>query len=83
MFICNCFYYQNRCFYSIPLFNGPEVLSFASDKAKLFAKNFLKKSNLDESGISLLVFPSRINLKLHNISFTPKMGKKVTTNLDS
>ena len=25
-----------------PLFNGPEVLSFASDKAKLFAKNFSK-----------------------------------------
>ena len=25
-----------------PLFNGPEVLSCASDKAKLFAKNFSK-----------------------------------------
>ena len=24
-----------------PLFNGPEVLSFASDKAKLFTKNFI------------------------------------------
>ena len=32
-----------------PLFNGPEVLSTASDKAKLFAKNFSKNSNLDES----------------------------------
>ena len=39
----------------------------ASDKAKLFAKNFSKNSNLDYSGISLTVFPSRINLKLHNI----------------
>ena len=36
-----------------PLFNGPEVLSSASDKAKLFAKKFSKNSNLDESGISL------------------------------
>ena len=66
-----------------PLFNGPEVLSSASDKAKLFAKNFSKNSNLDDSGISLPVFPSRTNLKLHNISITPKMFKKVITNLDS
>ena len=40
-----------------PLFKGPEVLSSASDKAKLFAKNFSKNSNLDDSGISLPVFP--------------------------
>ena len=66
-----------------PLFIGPEVLSSASDKAKLFAKNFSKYSNLDDSGISLPVFPSRTNLKLHNISITPKMVKKVITNLDS
>ena len=62
-----------------PLFNRLEVLSSASDKAKLFCKN----SNLDDSGISLPVFPSRTNLKLHNISITPKMVKKVKTNLDS
>ena len=66
-----------------PLFNGPAVLSSASDKAKLFAKNFSKNSNLDDSGFSLPVFPSRTNLKLHNISITPKMVKKVITNLDS
>ena len=65
-----------------PLFNGPEVLCSASDKAKLFAKDFSKNSNLDDSGISP-VFPSRTNLKLHNISVTPKMVKKVITNLDS
>ena len=29
------------------------------------------------------VFPSRANLKLHNISISPKMVKKVITNLDS
>ena len=39
-----------------PLFNSPEVLSSASDKAKLFAENFSKNSNLDDSGIALLIF---------------------------
>ena len=38
------------------LFNGPEVLSSAFDKAKLFAENFSKNSNVDDSGISLPVF---------------------------
>ena len=65
-----------------PLFNGPEVLSSASDKAKLFAENFSLNSNLDDSGFSLPVFPSRTNLKLHNISVTPKMVRKVVMNLD-
>ena len=35
-----------------PLFNGPEVSSSASHKAKLFSKIFSKKSNLDETNIS-------------------------------
>ena len=53
-----------------PLFNGPRVLSSASHKAKLFAENFLKNSNLDDSGMPLPGFPSRTNLKLHIISVT-------------
>ena len=65
-----------------PIFNGLEVLYSASDKAKLFDENFSKCSNLDDSGISLPVFPSRTNLKRHNISVSPKMVKKVTMNLD-
>ena len=65
-----------------PLFNSPEMLSSAYDKAKLFAENFSMNSNLDVSGISLSVFPSRTNLKLHNISVSPKMVKKVIMNLD-
>ena len=65
-----------------PLFNGPEVLSSASDKAKLFAENFSKNSNLDDPGFFLPVFPSITNLKLHNISVTLKLVKKVITNLD-
>ena len=59
------------------------MLSSTSDKAKLFAKNFSENSNLDDSGISLPAFRSRTYLKLHNISVTPKMVKKVITNLDS
>ena len=59
-----------------PLFNSPEVLSSASDKIKLFAKNFSNNSNLDDSGISLPVFLSTTNLKFHNISVTPKMVKR-------
>ena len=65
-----------------PLFNRSEVLSSASDKAKLFAENFSLNSNLDDAGISLPVFPSRTNLELHNISLTPKMVRKVVMNLD-
>ena len=58
------------------------MLSSEPDKAKLFPENFSKNSNLDDSGIFLPVFPSRTNLKLHNISVTPKMVKKVIMNLD-
>ena len=57
------------------------MLSSASDKAKLFAKNVSKNFNLEDSGVSLPLFPSRTNLKLH-ISVTPKMVKKVITNLE-
>ena len=64
-----------------PLFNGPEVLSSASDKEKLFAENFSKNSNLDDSSIYLPVFSSRTNVKLH-ISVIPKMVKKIIMNLD-
>ena len=72
---------------TIPLlFNSLELLSSASDKAKLFAENFSKSSNLDYSGsgISLPVFslPVFHNLKLHNISVTLKMVKKFIMNLD-
>ena len=58
------------------------MFSSASDKAELFAKNFSKNCNIDDSGFSLSVFPSGNNLKLHNISVTPKFVKKVRANLD-
>ena len=47
-----------------PLLNGPEVLP------SLFAENFSGNSNLDESVISLPIFHSRTNLKLHNYALT-------------
>ena len=53
-----------------------------SDKAKLFAENFSLNSNLDDAGVSLPVLPSRTDLKLHNISVTSKMVRKVVMNLD-
>ena len=58
------------------------MISSASDIAKLFAENFSKNSNLDDTGFSVPTFPSRTNLKLHNIPITPKLVKKDITNLD-
>ena len=58
------------------------MLPSASDKAKLFDEKFSKNSNLDDSGVSLPVFSSKTNLKLHNIFVTLKMVKKVIMNLD-
>ena len=39
-----------------PLFNGPEVLSAASDKTKLFAGNFLRTKNFLLTQVSLYLF---------------------------
>ena len=50
----------------------------------LTKQNSLLKTSLrtlDDSGISLPIFPSRTNLKLHKISVTPKMVRKVIMNL--
>ena len=74
--IANCILNKGKSAIA-PLFKGQEVLACASDKARLFAKNFSKNSNLDDLGISLPVVPSRTNLKLDNISVTPKMVKNV------
>ena len=48
----------------------------------LFAEIFSKNSNLDDSKISIPLFPSRTNPKLNSIPVTPKLLKKVITNLD-
>ena len=57
--------------------------SSASDKVKLFAQNFSKISNFDDSCIFLPAFHSGTNLKLCNVNITPKLVKKVLTHLDS
>ena len=58
------------------------MLPSASHQAKLFPNSFSKNSNNDDLDVSLPVFPSRTNMKLHNISVTPKMVKKIIANLD-
>ena len=45
-------------------------------------RNFSRNSDLVHSDISLPVFPSRTNLKLHNVSVILKLVKKVKNNLD-
>ena len=59
-----------------PLCNVAKLLSSASDQEKSCAENLFKNSDLDDSGISLPVFPSRTNLKLYNISVTPRWLKR-------
>ena len=51
-------------------------------KQNFLLKTFLRPLILMTQGISLPVLPSRTNLKLHNISVTPKMVTKVIMNLD-
>ena len=66
----------------LPLSSGSEFKFFTYDIAKLFPKNFCNSSHLEDSGISLLAFPSTTNLKLY-ISVIPKIAKKVILTLDS
>ena len=64
------------------LYLTDEVLSSAFDNVKLFAKNFSKNSNLDDSSISLPTFPSKTTLKLYDVHVTLQLVKQVITNLD-
>ena len=66
----------------------PRIANYVLNKGKSAVsplyddpKNFSHKSNLDDSGISLTAFPSGTNLKMNNISVTPKLLKKVLTDL--
>ena len=58
-----------------PLFNDPEMLPSASNKAKLFPKTLILKTQLSLCPLPLL--------ELHNITVTPEMVKKVITKLAS
>ena len=66
-----------------PLFNGLEVLTSASEKAKLFVELFSKNSNLDDSGHELQSFNRRTVITLSNMVITPKMVERAISNLDS
>ena len=59
-----------------PLFNGPEVLTSASEKAKLFAELFSKNSNLDDSGHELPSFNHRTDITLEQHGYYSKDGKE-------
>ena len=66
---------------AIPLlFNGLEVLSSASNKAKLFAQTLLRTLIL-MTDVSLYLFSLVEVIWSCNLSVTPKMVKKVITNL--
>ena len=65
-----------------PLFNDPEVLTSASEKAKLFAELFSKNSNIADSGHDLPSFSRRTDITLSNMVITPKIVKKAISNLD-
>ena len=68
--------------YLLPLFDGPEMLSCASDEAKLFAENVFKKHNFDDLGIQRcshefftetieLLSRKQISVILSLLEFTP------------
>ena len=59
------------------LFSASDVLSSASDKAKLLDKNIYANSNVDKSVNYLPVFSSRTYLRLHYFFVTPKAIKKL------
>ena len=59
------------------------MLSSTSNKAKWFPNNFSKNFNLDDWSISVAAFTTRTNMKLRNISVTPKIARNVITNVDS
>ena len=64
------------------------MFSSASHKAQrrcvlqFIKQNCFLKTNLEDSGIPLPAFPSRTNLKLHNISVTVKMVTIIIMSLD-
>jgi len=66
----------------LPLFNGPEVVISANNKAELFAKQFSSNSTLDDTGHALPDFEARTDTKLAHINITPIMVARVISGLD-
>ena len=65
-----------------PLFNGPEVLSSAPDKAELFAKIFATNSNIKDDGVPLPDFDTRTDIDLTSLDFSVKTISSIISNLD-
>ena len=64
---------MNRGKSSVPtIINGPEVISSARDKAKLFAMNFASNSTLDDHGHPLPDFPSRTQARLSSFKVSAR-----------
>ena len=57
-------------------------INSVSDKAKALPEIFCKNYNLNDSGISLPVSPSKTDIKQRNIRLTPKLVKMIITALD-
>ena len=67
-----------------PLFNDRRCYLLHLTKQNCLLKTFLRTQILKtQVFIPLPSFPSRTNLKLHNITVTPEMVKEVIRNLDS
>ena len=63
------------------LFND-EMLSSASDRVKLFGKNFSRNSNLDDSGIFLPVFPLVSLLSVVSKAFERLVNNSIVDHLE-
>ena len=65
-----------------PLFNGPEVLTSAVDKAELLAKRFSANSSLDSSRHQLPEFPLRTDAIFSNIDVSAAKVSQIIIHLD-
>lgn len=57
------------------MFDRPDVLSFASDKAEFLSEIFSENSYFGDSGTSLPAFPFRSSPKLHDNPVSRKIVK--------
>ena len=65
-----------------PLFNGPEVLTSASDKAELLAEQFAKNSTLSDKDSTLPHFQKRTNVSFSEVRVTPRLVAEAISQLE-
>ena len=66
-----------------PLFNGPEVITSAKDKAELFAQIFAANSNVNDEGVPLPDFDTRTDVELKSVDFSVKKIASIISKLDA